>query len=215
MTPSPGVSVTVWAGEVGGARGLPPPPNSYATDPASDLAVLHITLQPGATFTMDAARGGASTNRMAYFIEGSSLVVEGGGSGGAASSSSSSSRSGSASNGVLTDHVALTLRAQFQAIFRNTHPSEVAEVLVLQGRPIGEPVAQHGPFVMNTQAEIAQAFADYRKTQFGGWPWPQDAMVFPRDKGRFSLSGGVEERPPGAGGAGTGADSLSGSDVCA
>ena len=68
-------------------------------------------------------------------------------------------------------------------------------MLLLQGRPIEEPIAQHGPFVMNTQAEIRQAFNDYQKTQFGGWPWPQDAMVFPREKGRFALFDRKEEVP--------------------
>ena len=48
----------------------------------------------------------------------------------------------------------------------------------------------------NTQQEIRQAFADYQKTQFGGWPWDEDAVVFPRDKGRFALLDGVETNPP-------------------
>jgi redox-sensitive bicupin YhaK (pirin superfamily) len=73
------------------------------------------------------------------------------------------------------------------------------ELLVLQGRPIGEPVAQHGPFVMNTQAEVAQAFADYRRTEFGGWPWPASDPVHPRERGRFArhADGHVEEAPVG------------------
>ena len=70
----------------------------------------------------------------------------------------------------------------------------------LQGKPINEPVAQHGPFVMNSKQEIMQAFSDYQETQFGGWPWPEDAVVFPRDKGRFALVDGKEERPPSDGG---------------
>ncbi len=59
-------------------------------------------------------------------------------------------------------------------------------LLLLQGRPIAEPVVQHGPFVMNTAAEIQRAIDDYRETQFGGWPWPDQEQVHPLNKGRFA-----------------------------
>ena len=73
---------------------------------------------------------------------------------------------------------------------------EGAEVLMLQARPIGEPVAQYGPFVMNTEAEIQQAFADYRRTGFGGWPWNTPDPVHGRDVGRFAHhADGREEHP--------------------
>jgi redox-sensitive bicupin YhaK (pirin superfamily) len=42
-----------------------------------------------------------------------------------------------------------------------------AQLLVLSGQPIGEPVVQYGPFVMNSEREIAQAFADFRSGKFG------------------------------------------------
>ena len=70
-----------------------------------------------------------------------------------------------------------------------------ASILVLQGRPINEPVIQYGPFVMNTKEEIQQAFNDYHETQFGGWPWKRLDQVHDREKGRFALhADGREER---------------------
>ena len=88
------------------------------------------------------------------------------------------------------------MRAAAEAIEIAGATRERAEILVLQGRPIGEPVAQYGPFVMNTRSELEQAFADYRRTQFGGWPFKDNAPVHPRTEGRFARhADGRVERP--------------------
>ena len=55
---------------------------------------------------------------------------------------------------------------------------------------------QYGPFVMNSREEIQTAFTDYQRTRFGGWPFPNEAPVHPRDRGRFArhADGRIEER---------------------
>jgi redox-sensitive bicupin YhaK (pirin superfamily) len=45
--------------------------------------------------------------------------------------------------------------------------SEKSIVLIMSGEPIDEPIAAHGPFVMNTQTEIMQAYADLNRGRFG------------------------------------------------
>ena len=64
--------------------------------------------------------------------------------------------------------------------------AEPIGILMLQGKPINEPVIQYGPFVMNTKEEINQAFEEYHQTRFGGWPWPRYDNVHDREKGRFA-----------------------------
>ena len=116
--------VTVWAGEYGDLKGLPPPPNSYASSDLSEVAIYLVKLQPGGSFLLPPAKGGAVVNRRAYFIEGQQLVISG--------------------TKVQHNHYA-TLNADLEAIMQNPADSSgVTEVLVLQGRPIGEPVVQHG-----------------------------------------------------------------------
>ena len=170
----------MWAGSPAdsGKVGLRPPPDSYGSREEADLGIFLIKLSPGGTYTLPPAAGGAGTTRTAYFVEGSAVIV---------------------GNTSITQHCAVSIHAQYEAQFSNP-TSEVSEVLILQGKPIGEPVAHSGPFVMNTQAELQQAYADYQRTQFGGWPWQADAVVFPRDKGRFALLSGTETMPSLSGG---------------
>ena len=150
------------AGRVAGLAPLPPPPRSWASDPRSDLAIATLAMTPGARWTLPAARG-AGTRRRLYFFEGSTLALR-------------------ARRVPAGSMIEVRADAEVELVNGDT----AAEVLLLQGAPIGEPVAQYGPFVMNTEAEIRQAFDDYRRTQFGGWPWPRNDPVNPREQGRFA-----------------------------
>ena len=69
----------------------------------------------------------------------------------------------------LKGKLCASLKAEEDVEVANEDKEETALLLLLQGRPIKEPVVQHGPFVMNTKQEIMQAFSDYQATQFGGW----------------------------------------------
>jgi len=154
-------TVTIAAGHLGDARAPAPPPKSWARRPDTDLAIWTIKLEAGAIWTLPrAARG---TNRTLYFFRGATLSIGG---------------------RALPANQAADLRPDVDAPIENG-PAE-SELLLLQGRPIGQPVAQYGPFVMSSRAEIQQAFADYQRTQFGGWPWPTDDPVHARDDGRFA-----------------------------
>ena len=160
------------AGRIDQLKPLLPPPNSWASRAEADVAIWTINMAAGAHWQMPAARRPES-RRMLYLFKGSRLQLDG---------------------KTVTGPAAIELRAFTHVNLVNG--TEAAEMLLLQGRPINEPVAQYGPFVMNTQAEIQQAFADYRRTQFGGWPWRDDAPVHAREQGRFArhASGEVENR---------------------
>lgn len=65
---------------------------------------------------------------------------------------------------VPTDHLALM---ENSGEYFDIEASEKAVVLILSGEPINEPIAAHGPFVMNTKEELRQAFNDFSNGKFG------------------------------------------------
>ncbi|HWA71615.1 MAG TPA: pirin family protein [Polyangiaceae bacterium] len=153
--------VTVIAGRFSALDALPPPPNSWASRADASVAIWTLKLAAGARFTLPA--GPAKVNRTLYFFRGGSLKLAG--------------RS-------LESHAAVKVKSDAEILIENG-PLE-SELLLLQGRPIAETVAQYGPFVMNSRAEIEQAIRDYQRTEFGGWPWPDDGPVHERGAGRFA-----------------------------
>ncbi|MDX2093532.1 MAG: pirin-like C-terminal cupin domain-containing protein [Kofleriaceae bacterium] len=163
--------VAVVAGTLEGKRAASPPPSSWAAKPTSDVAIWTVKLSPGARWRMPAASPGA--NRWLYVWKGGDLAIDG--------------------QPIPAAHV-VELRSNMTAQLMNG--SGECEALLLQGQPIGEPVVKHGPFVMNTKAEIHQAIRDYQVSQFGGWSWPSSEPVHPRDAGRFARhADGKVDRP--------------------
>ena len=152
-------------------KALSPPPDSWAAQAKGDVAIWTLRMPPGARFTLPAANAG--TRRNLYFFKGQSVSVGG---------------------QEVPNHSAIEL--QGDAAVGLINGGEESEFLLLQGKPIAEPVAQYGPFVMNTQAEIRQTIADYQSTQFGGWPFADSAPTHGRDPDRLAMHpGGRVEAP--------------------
>ena len=161
--------------DTGARRALSPPPDSWAAQADADVAIWTLRMAPGARWTLPAA-GSAGTRRTLYFFKGKAATV----------------------GGRAVD-VASAIALRADASVELASGDTAAEFLLLQGKPIGEPVAQYGPFVMNTRAEIAQTMEDFRRTQFGGWQWPDSAPVHGRDPARFARHpDGRKERPEAA-----------------
>jgi redox-sensitive bicupin YhaK (pirin superfamily) len=156
------IIVDVIAGDLDDTKAPPPPPKSWAANPANGVAIWTINMEAGAEWTLPEASAGL--NRALYYFEGEGLSV---------------------ADQVISAYHGVELNPDEEVVL--TNGDKPARLLLLQGRPINEPVAQYGPFVMNTQQEIQEAMSDYQTTQFGGWPWSSHQYVHPREKGRFAI----------------------------
>jgi redox-sensitive bicupin YhaK (pirin superfamily) len=164
--------IAVVAGAVDEHVPPPPPPDSWAADAANDVAIWTIRMEPGASWTLPPART-AETVRAVYVFAADTVTFD----------------ADAVAGGTLA-----VVRSDREVVLRAGDAP--VEILVLQGRPIREPVAQYGPFVLNDRAGIQKAFEDYQRIGFGGWPWPVDDPVHPRGEGRFARhADGRVERP--------------------
>lgn len=148
-----------------------PPPDSWAADAQNDVRIVLLRLDPHAEITLPGVDAGI--DRGLYAFEGGSFSV----------------------NGLTAPNRVGMILDSTEAIDL-VNGEEATEFLLLEGRPINEPVAQQGPFVMNSRMELQQAMLDFQTTRFGGWDWPSDAPVHARDAGRFAQHpDGTVDRP--------------------
>jgi quercetin 2,3-dioxygenase len=153
--------VTVVAGAFEDVQPLAAPPESWASKKEAEVAIWQFLAEPSSEWTLPRTAQN-ETVRSVYVFEGS-LEIDG-----------------------------TTLEAPLGAVLRSDTPvavrtgSDGAQAIILQGRPIGEPVVMGGPFVMNSHQEIEEAYRDYHSTGFGGWPWEASDPVHARTTPRFA-----------------------------
>jgi redox-sensitive bicupin YhaK (pirin superfamily) len=155
-------SIQIVAGSINKVNAVDPTPDSWASNPENSVGVYTIKMDAEATWSLPKISKDAS--RSIFFYKGQNVSIEG--------------------QTIPSNHL-IELLAGEEILIKNG--KEAAYFLILEGKPINEPVAQYGPFVMNTQAEIQEAMQEYRQTQFGGWPWSETEVAHPRSKGRFAL----------------------------
>lgn len=154
------VTMTLIAGSYKGIKAVAPPDASWAADESHHVNIWLIDMEEGAELILTSPS--ATVHRNLYIYKGTMMSFNG-------------------------ERVALPKRVSLvnQTItLRNE--GLPASILLLEGEPINEPVSQYGPFVMNTRAEIQQAFADFQETKFGGWPWKRPDPVHPIDQQRMA-----------------------------
>ena len=165
-------TIRLIAGKYEDKKSLEPTKESWAAREENHVGIQLVELEPEAEFSITA--GSKTLNRNLYFYQGTSYITIDG------KNIDPSSR----------------IRLSGEDPITVVNGDRTSYLLLLEGEPINEPVAQYGPFVMNSEQEIQKAYEDYQKTQFGGWPWPNDEPVHERKTGRFAryADGSVDKR---------------------
>lgn len=142
VRPAPGVEVKVIAGSVPDADGAPV--TGPIAQPATDPLYVDVAIEPGRDWALDLTPGHSA---FAYVYEGETGVGEG------------------ADAATLRTHELGVIGGGGERL-RLTAGGAGMRAIVVAGRPLREPVARYGPFVMNTRQEVMQAFVDYQEGRF-------------------------------------------------
>lgn len=165
-------TIRLIAGTFDGRRSLECCPDSYAGNEKNHVGIFMVQMEPQASVTLPAIS--ETLIRNVYYYCGEDLIQIG--------------------SEKINPSTRVKLSGNTETLI--TNGESVSYLIILEGEPIMESVAQYGPFVMNTQNEIRQAIDDYQKTAFGGWPWDRADQVHERNTGRFAkyADGRLENR---------------------
>lgn len=163
--------INLISGRLNNQNALDPTPNSWAANTSNNVRILTIKMEANAEWVLP--KTNALVSRNLYFYRGDAITID---------------------KQTIKEYHRVGLEPTENILISNGNSD--AYVLILEGKPINEPVVQHGPYVMNTAEEIRDTMKEYQRTQFGGWPWPEHEQVHHKDKGRFALhADGREEQP--------------------
>ena len=155
------VKINLIAGEFLEKKSLAPPPDSWAADENNDVLIMLVKIDEGGVLKIPRAK--KDTNRTIYFFDGLELKMN---------------------ESLISAKTGLAIDSQID--LEITATKSATEFLILQAKVIGEPVVQHGPFVMNSKDDIIKTIADYQRTEFGGWSWGRHDMVHGPQIERFA-----------------------------
>lgn len=153
--------IKIVAGKYENIKSPDPLSDSWAFDRKHHVGIWIIRLSSNAEITIP--KISATLNRTLYNIEGGEIHIEG--------------------KGISKNYCA-ELSGNDDITIINENKDTL--LLLLEGEPINEPVVAYGPFVMNSEKEIEQAINDFRRTEFGGWPWNSPEPVNKVNEGRFA-----------------------------
>ncbi|NOQ73375.1 MAG: pirin family protein [Crocinitomix sp.] len=153
--------VDLIAGTLNEKVALNPNPDSWASDPENKLQIWTIKLNPNAKFSISGID--EDITRTLFYYEGDSIAIN---------------------STEVTQKKLVQLNSKEDIQIQNS--SKTSYLLFLQGKPMNEPLVQHGPFVANSKEGINEIMQEYRKTHFGGWPYDSNEPVHDKKLGRFA-----------------------------